>query len=187
VRLLLGDGASGGRVHLAMTALAVTALGHPLGITGGHLALRSRVAAFSREFDADGELREICDVVWSARGANVLQTVQQLAAGRPDALGDAWRSWAIAAWQACLEEPAPGAREPDRSTAGSGPRRLSVVDGGEDAGDQARAERVCTDVLAELLTTCGVAPVEQYLAGHLVVEATERMIGRPRRERWTTA
>ena len=34
---------------------------------------------------------------------------------------------------------------------------------------------------------CGVAPVEQYLAAHLVIEATDRMIGQPWAERWTTA
>jgi hypothetical protein len=185
--VLLGeDGVPGGRVEVAMTALAVTALAHPLGTTGGYLALRARVDAFIRESDPAGELQEVCNRVWTARRSNVLRTVQQLAAGTPDPLADGWRAWSRDAWQDCTDsalEPRPA----DRLPGTGGPRRLTVVDTGGNADDRTRAEHACTEVLGELLAACGVAPVEQYLAAHLVIEATERIIDPPWLERWTTA
>jgi hypothetical protein len=172
-----GEGTAQDRVQLAMTAMVVQALAHPLGLPRGHLALRAWAEDFCRGSDPEGGLRDVCASVWSARRRNVLETVQELAAGTPDPIGDVWRSWAEQAWVLCGAPP---------TEAGPPSRRLAVVGSGA-SDEESRTGRCGVEVLGELLAVLGVTTVERFLAAHLVVEATERVIGQRWVARWTSA
>lgn len=197
--------ASGTRVWLTLTAMAVHAAAYPPGIAGGYHSFLSHLEDFLYLSDPAGRLRARFERAWSRRREAVTARVARIANGPGagvDSLVAAWTGWARDAWAICApawqrgELPLPG-DEYSRQARLLGEAAVRRWDPRERVGhseyhtalfrtdffaapgiaEHFGPYRFATNVLYQLLVLCDVTPLERYLASYLLSQAVPALTG----------
>jgi hypothetical protein len=197
----------GVRVRVALAALTAHAAGYPQGIAAGSTSYLSHVEDLLHRADPDGRIRERFAAVWRRTGDRVTEAVRSAAQGDPpDALHAAWSDWSAGAAAVCRPAfargdiplvPGDGHRDRARRVGDDATavqwdhgRRTDYSEFHRRVGPDWPARiaadlgpyRFATNVLYPVLAACGVQPLDRYLAGYLVAEATQRLAGRTWRD-----
>lgn len=202
--------ASGSRVWLTLTAMAVHAAAYPPGIAGGYHSFLSHLEDFLYLSDPDGLLRAGFEREWSRHRNMVTTRVARIADGRAndeDPLVAAWTGWERDAWAICApawlrgELPLPG-EEYSRQARQLGDAAVRRWNPRERTGhseyhtmlfrtdffitpgiaEHFGPYRFATNVLYQLLVLCDVTPLERYLAAYLLSQAVPDLTGLSWRE-----
>lgn len=171
-----------GALTLTVTALAAHATTYGPGATGGAMSFLSHVEDYLHRSGSAGH-REVFERAWRSAPPDLAQTVERLLAGQAQSpLEEAFLQWSRTAARLCAQAYAVGGL-PLLPT-GPAPEQLSdfhrYVQGRFDpvaVADHFGPYRFATNVLYQLLLTCGVRPVERYLAAYLVSRSVTELTG----------
>lgn len=194
-----GGDTAGARVRVALAAMTAHAAQYPQGVAAGSISYQSHVEDFLYRTDPDGRLRARFATVWRRTGVRVTDAVHRMSRDDPpDALHAAWSAWSAAARDVCRPAfergeiplvPGDGYRDrarqlddaataeqwdPDRRTGYSDFHRRLERGWPERIAADFGPYRFATNVLYPVLVVCGVTPIDRYLAGYLISEATRR-------------
>ncbi|PZS18042.1 MAG: hypothetical protein DLM57_07200 [Pseudonocardiales bacterium] len=199
------------RVQVGVAAMAAHAANYPHGIGSGHQSFLSHLEDFLVHDDPDGAILAAFDRAWHSARAGTVSLLRSVTEGTSlpsdlDPVIDAWRDWSRAAWahaEATMDtDTLTGVNTAHTTTAATfggatelrwdfSRRRFSdyhTVLNTVGFEKIARSRmfgiyRFCTNMLYQLLLVCDLAPIERYLAAHLLVHAVEEIDGRTWRER----
>jgi hypothetical protein len=197
----------GGRLRIALTAMAVRAAHYPDGFALGYHTFLSHTEDFLYQHDHDGRIRAGFESRWQQRAAPLTAEVERLLAAAGTGTDPAvrpWVAWEEAAWSRCraahtrgelpigpgeeyarlahqLADPATIRRwDPTSGTTYSRYHlALQRLDFLNLPGvaEHFPPYRFATNVLYLLLSLADVTPMERYLAAYLFSQAVQRITG----------